>query len=40
MADAPTVAVLGAAGYAGAIAASLLHRHPGFELAHVTARAE
>ena len=34
------VAVLGAAGYAGAIAAQLLHRHPRFELAHVTARAE
>ena len=35
-----SVAVLGAAGYAGAIAAQILHRHPGFELAHVTARAE
>jgi N-acetyl-gamma-glutamyl-phosphate reductase len=35
-----TVAVLGAAGYAGAIASALLHRHPGFELAHVTARAD
>jgi N-acetyl-gamma-glutamyl-phosphate reductase len=34
------VAVLGAAGYAGAIAAQLLYRHPFFELAHVTARAE
>jgi N-acetyl-gamma-glutamyl-phosphate reductase len=34
------VAVLGAAGYAGAIAAQLLHRHPAFELKHVTARAE
>jgi N-acetyl-gamma-glutamyl-phosphate reductase len=32
--------VLGAAGYAGAIAAQILHRHPAFELAHVTARAE
>ena len=40
MASAPTVAVLGAAGYAGAIAAALVHRHPGLELAHVTARAE
>ncbi|CAA9492531.1 MAG: N-acetyl-gamma-glutamyl-phosphate reductase [uncultured Solirubrobacteraceae bacterium] len=40
MADGPTVAVLGAAGYAGAIAASLLHRHPSLALAHVTARAE
>jgi N-acetyl-gamma-glutamyl-phosphate reductase len=35
-----SVAVLGATGYAGAIAAQLLHRHPAFELAHVTARAE
>ena len=35
-----SVAVLGAAGYAGAIAAQILHRHPAFELAHVTARAE
>jgi N-acetyl-gamma-glutamyl-phosphate reductase len=34
------VAVLGAAGYAGAVASTLLHRHPRFELAHVTARAE
>ena len=34
------VAVLGAAGYAGAVAARLLHRHPWFELAHVTARSE
>src|SRR3954447_15120305 len=36
----PKVAVLGAAGYAGAIAAQLLYRHPSFELTHVTARAE
>src|SRR3954467_10508828 len=36
----PSVGVLGAAGYAGAIAAQLLYRHPGFELAYVTARAE
>jgi len=36
----PRVAVLGAAGYAGAIASGLLHRHPGVELAHVTARAD
>jgi N-acetyl-gamma-glutamyl-phosphate reductase len=36
----PSVAVLGATGYAGAVAARLLHRHPHFELAHVTARAE
>jgi N-acetyl-gamma-glutamyl-phosphate reductase len=32
--------VLGASGYAGAIAARLIHRHPFFELAHVTARSE
>jgi N-acetyl-gamma-glutamyl-phosphate reductase len=38
--EAVSVAVLGASGYAGAIAAQLLHRHPGFELRHVTARAE
>jgi N-acetyl-gamma-glutamyl-phosphate reductase len=36
----PSVAVLGAVGYAGAIAAQLLYRHPSFELTHVTARAE
>jgi N-acetyl-gamma-glutamyl-phosphate reductase len=36
----PTVAVIGAAGYAGAIAAQLLYRHPGFKLAHVTGRSE
>ena len=36
----PEVAVIGASGYAGAVAATLLHRHPGFELAHVTARSE
>jgi N-acetyl-gamma-glutamyl-phosphate reductase len=34
------VAVLGASGYAGAIAATLLWRHPFFELKHVTARSE
>jgi N-acetyl-gamma-glutamyl-phosphate reductase len=34
------VAVLGATGYAGAVAARLLYRHPHFELAHVTARAD
>ena len=34
------VAVLGASGYAGAIAAMLVHRHPFFELAHITARSE
>jgi len=36
----PSVAVLGASGYAGAIAARLLYRHPTFDLLHVTARAE
>jgi N-acetyl-gamma-glutamyl-phosphate reductase len=36
----PRVAVLGASGYAGAVAAMLVHRHPFFELAHVTARSE
>jgi N-acetyl-gamma-glutamyl-phosphate reductase len=35
-----SVAVLGAAGYAGAIAAQILYRHPEFELTAVTARAE
>jgi N-acetyl-gamma-glutamyl-phosphate reductase len=35
-----SVAVLGAAGYAGAVAAALLHRHPEFELTHVTARSD
>ena len=35
-----TVAVLGAAGYAGAVASALLHRHPHFELAFVTARSD
>jgi N-acetyl-gamma-glutamyl-phosphate reductase len=34
------VAVLGAAGYAGAVASALLHRHPHFELAYVTARSD
>ena len=34
------VAVLGASGYAGAIAATLVHRHPYFRLRHVTARSE
>ena len=32
--------MLGASGYAGAVAAMLVHRHPFFELAHVTARSE
>jgi N-acetyl-gamma-glutamyl-phosphate reductase len=32
--------VVGASGYAGALAAQLVDRHPSFELAYVTARAE
>jgi N-acetyl-gamma-glutamyl-phosphate reductase len=34
------VGIAGASGYAGAIAAQLIDRHPAFELAYVTARAE
>jgi len=36
----PTVAVLGASGYAGALAAALLHRHPRFELTAITSRSD
>ncbi|HEX4806236.1 MAG TPA: N-acetyl-gamma-glutamyl-phosphate reductase [Conexibacter sp.] len=36
----PSVAVLGASGYAGALAAALLHRHPRFELAAITSRSD
>ncbi len=36
----PSVAVLGASGYAGALAAWLLHRHPQFELTAVTSRSD
>lgn len=36
----PSVAVLGASGYAGALAAALLHRHPRFELAALTSRSD
>lgn len=35
-----SVAVFGAAGYAGALSARLLERHPGFSLRHITARAD
>jgi N-acetyl-gamma-glutamyl-phosphate reductase len=35
-----SVAVLGATGLGGAVAAQLLYRHPAFELKHVTARGE
>jgi N-acetyl-gamma-glutamyl-phosphate reductase len=34
----PSVAVLGAAGYAGALSAALVHRHPSLQLRFVTAR--
>jgi N-acetyl-gamma-glutamyl-phosphate reductase len=37
---APTVAVLGAAGYAGALTARLIDRHPGLTLTAVTARSD
>jgi N-acetyl-gamma-glutamyl-phosphate reductase len=36
----PSVVVAGASGYAGALAAAILHRHPGFELAGVTSRSD
>ena len=36
----PSVAVFGAAGFTGALAARLLWRHPSFELTAVTARAD
>ncbi len=36
----PSVSVLGASGFAGALAAHLLHRHPTFALQAVTARSE
>jgi N-acetyl-gamma-glutamyl-phosphate reductase len=35
-----SVGVIGASGFAGALAAQLIDRHPHFELAYVTARAE
>jgi N-acetyl-gamma-glutamyl-phosphate reductase len=34
------VVVAGASGYAGALAARLLHRHPGFELVAITSRSD
>jgi N-acetyl-gamma-glutamyl-phosphate reductase len=37
---APRVAVLGASGYAGALAAWLLHKHPRFELTALTSRSD
>ena len=36
----PSVVVAGASGYAGALAAQLLYRHPSFELAAVTSRSD
>ncbi len=36
----PNVAVFGAAGYAGALSARLVHRHPAFALTAVTARSD
>jgi N-acetyl-gamma-glutamyl-phosphate reductase len=36
----PTVLVAGASGYAGALAAKLLDRHPGFDLVAVTSRSD
>jgi N-acetyl-gamma-glutamyl-phosphate reductase len=36
----PSVVVAGASGYAGALAARLLHQHPDFELAAVTSRSD
>ncbi len=39
-AGAPRVIVAGATGFAGALAAHLLWRHPGFELVAVTGRSE
>ena len=40
MADRPTVLVAGASGYAGALAARLLDRHPHFELVAITSRSD
>jgi len=38
--DTRSVAVFGAAGYAGSLAARLLHSHPNFELGAITARGD
>lgn len=38
--DGATVAVFGAAGYAGSLTARLIQRHPWFQLKHVTARSD
>ena len=36
--DQPRILVAGASGFAGALAARIVHRHPGLELARITAR--
>lgn len=36
----PSVIVAGASGYAGALAARILHRHPGFDLVAITSRSD
>jgi len=36
----PSVCVIGASGFTGALAAALLHRHPSFELVAVTSRSD
>lgn len=40
LSDGATVAVVGAAGYAGSLTARLIQRHPWFQLQHVTARSD
>jgi N-acetyl-gamma-glutamyl-phosphate reductase len=40
VAESPKVVVLGASGYAGALSAALVHRHPHFELAAITSRSD
>jgi N-acetyl-gamma-glutamyl-phosphate reductase len=40
VAEPPRVLVAGGSGYAGALAARLIHRHPGFELSAVTSRSD
>lgn len=40
MADSPRILVAGASGYAGALAAELVHLHPSLELAGATARSD
>lgn len=40
MPDSPKVSVFGASGYAGALAAALLERHPHFQLSTITSRSD